>query len=485
MQTINALTSHFIASARASGVSQQGDSNEVRDSVDWRTLPRIPSSGAELAAAVNQEPGFLAEIPQAPAPPVAVPEAEEAPKPTDWKEVAGKLALAGTFVTVGAVAIFGPVMSAHAQDIQVRNQTPVRVDTVDQVVQNFNAEHQLYVVGNPSLNGQALTAQDYQRFGSVLANHPNAYIVIVNGSTNLSGDDVALSRGIGNSAAFQSVVNERTGEREGVVIMIYTNVNDPGFDGDRAIFMRSEALPDRLGVGEAAFADEQGNPGPLMNMFIRAFRDEGKDMAGSVEVVFNHINSTIDQHVTQTVGTAEADVTAAETALTGVQSRVSEFQRTYGTGGQLGSPDVAGWQSQLSQARQALANHDFATASRISQALVSTIRTYEQAIASYAQAPAIAEQVQTQLNQVNSQLGSLENNGAAQEARQHHEAATRAMEQYQTSYQARNADFNTHLETARQEAAAAASAVQSSQSESAFKNNAVKYGTGAVVVAAL
>ncbi|MEW6282124.1 MAG: hypothetical protein AB1758_26195, partial [Candidatus Eremiobacterota bacterium] len=479
-------------------------SAEIADRVEWGTGPqvKVPRSGAELVLAAN--PTVTAPVEAAGAPPVETPQAEdltpERSGPQGWKKV-GLMAALGLTVGAGLLGNVATAQAAPASQVatqqQTRDLTPVRVSSVDQVVQQFDAEHQIYVVGNPGINGQQFSQQDYQRFQEVLRNHPNVYIVLVQNTSDVITeggqtyikDDWTLSRGIGNSPEFQGVVNPQTGEREGVVFMYYGNVtgqaNDLVGGKGRGLFMRSEALPDRLGVGEDNFMSETGEPRELFNLFVNAFANEGKDLPGSLEVVMNRINGTIANHVQQTVGNAQSQVSAAEAAVNGVAPKVQAFQRNHGTGGELGSPDLSGWQNQLAQARQALANKDFASATSISQNLVSTIRTYEQAIANYEQAPGIAQEVQAQLDQVQADLGKLENNGAAQSARTHYEAARQSLQQFQTAYEAKDTEFFQHLQTARTEAGQAAKDVQESKSDAAFKDNAIKIGTATVIIALL
>lgn len=384
--------------------------------------------------------------------------------------------------TISTTQVNHQAATATATDNRVRTQTPVNVQSVQQAVDKFDKTHQLYVVGQPALNGTPLTKADMARYAEVLKKYPNAYVVLVDKTTNVQGDDMTLSRGIGNSAEFQGVVNPKVGERDGVVVMIYHNVN--GDQNHRKIFMRAESLPDKLGVGEAAFAAEDGTPGPLLNDFINAFKNEGKDIPGSLEVVLQKVDGTIDNYVQQTVGQAEQNVQAGHTALDGLQPKVKEFQGKYGSGGSLGSPDVAGWQKQMARADEALGNKDFQTATTLSTGVVSAVRTQETAMANYGQAPAIAQDVQKTLNQVKGELGGLSANGNTTSARTSYQTASQEMESYNTAYKAKDPSFQEHLQKARGAADQATKEVSASKSETETIKN-VKLGAAATVTLAV
>ncbi|NEQ99728.1 MAG: hypothetical protein F6K30_24005, partial [Cyanothece sp. SIO2G6] len=162
----------------------------------------------------------------------------------------------------------------------------VSITSAADAVAKFTPSQQLYIKGNP------LTAEQVDRLLVTLNANPNVFVVLLDNSTNVVDDDRTLSRGIANTAGFESMRHPMTGERQGILFMVY-------FDSDqgRMIFMRSDELPDRLGVGEQDFADENGNPRKLLSMFLNAVRSEGKDVPGALEVVINHINGTINQRL--------------------------------------------------------------------------------------------------------------------------------------------------------------------------------------------
>ncbi|MEW6281094.1 MAG: hypothetical protein AB1758_20940, partial [Candidatus Eremiobacterota bacterium] len=468
----------------ASGRTPAG---EVADRVEWGTIPR---GGADLLQAVHREVqgGPVEEVQ---APPAQVPAAEDA-SPASRRSAAALaiLALATAAAVVGpllapSVAQAAPLRQAQA----TRNLTPVQAGSVQDVVDRFSADRQIYVVGNPVVNGVPLAQGEIARIQDMLKGHPNAYVVLVGGSANLSQDDLTLSRGIGNHPAFQGVVNAKTGEREGVVFMIYTGVTDPDFVArtgkDRAIFMRSEELPDRLGVGEAQFADPQtGAPRELMQLYIGAFQ-QGKGVAGGLGAVLERVNSTIAAHANQVYGAAETAVKEAETAFQEVQPRVKEFQQKHGAGGQLGSPDLEGWKGQLARAREALSRHDFATATSIGQRLAGEIGAYRTAIGEYEQAAGTAGQVEDLLRQTQEKLSTLEDNAQARSAREHQRAARESLEAFRVAYEAKDPAYSGHLEKAQSEAQQAARQAQASEDATQLWRNVKIYGGSAVVVAIL
>ncbi|MEW6284191.1 MAG: hypothetical protein AB1758_36595, partial [Candidatus Eremiobacterota bacterium] len=381
-------------------------SQEPRDSVEWAsghlTIPR------------SDRPF---EFKPVPAPPSGPPAAEEAERETGPGR---RIGLGAALAVVGLAGVVAPMLSATAAHAAVlRDTTPVQAGNVQEVVSRFDAEHQLYVVGQPSVNGVRIEGAELQKLQSVLEKHPNVYVVLVDGSRNVADDDYDLSRGVVNSPAFQGVVNETTGERQGVVFMIYTNVQDQGFieetGKDRAIYMRSEELPDRLGVGEENFASEDGAPLELMQLYIDSFK-AGQGLPGSLDAVASRINQRIDQHVESTVGAAQAEVDRAAVALDGVTGKSEEFRRQHGEAGELGSPNLEGWRQQLAQARQAVQSRDYAGATRISQSLVASIQGYEASLDNFSRAPAVAAEVEALLARTAETMASLEDNSQAREA---------------------------------------------------------------------
>lgn len=367
-------------------------------------------------------------------------------------------------------------------DTRVRADQPVRAQSIDQVVRRFDRSHQLYVIGNPAFNGSSLTNRDLQRYREVLEDHPNVYVVLVDRTNDVQGDDLALSRGIGNSAAFQSVVNPKTGERDGAVFMIYHNVN--GNPDARKIFLRTEAMLDRIGAGEADFAQADGTPGPMLEMFVQGIRDEGKDIPGALEGVIDHMQSRVDGEVQRVVGGATEAVQQARAALTGLGPKVAEFQRAHGSGGALGSPDTAGWSRQLDAASQALQRRDFAAATQLSTGVRNAVRAQEQSMARYSQAPEVAAQVRTQLDEVKGLLPTLPTGNGSTQAHAAFERASRSLEQYETQYRAMDPSFDATLNVARDEAATAAREAHATI-DAANRADATRKGIAAIVTLAI
>ncbi len=414
-------------------------------------------------------------------------ESATAEQTRNWGDIGRK---AAQIAVVGGLGVLAPmVMPAMAQAApaatqEVRVTTPVHANSVQDVVSRFDAQHQIYVVGNPALNGTPLSAQDMREFEEVARAHPHSYIVLVDRTTNLSGDDNALSRGIGNSAGFQSVRNAQTGEKDGVVIMFYLNVN--GDANQRKIFMRAEELPDRLGVGEQNFASPtDGSPRKLLQTFINAFRNEGKTLAGATGSVFNEIDSTIARAVQAEVGNAQQSVSQAQSALNGVKPKIAQFQRAHGSGGTIGSPDVASWDAQLQSAQRSLQSRDFAAAGRTANALVQTIRSQEQMMANYEAAPGVATQVEGQLTQLQQAVRNLPDNAQAAQARQALERAQAEFQQYKNDYSAKNPSFQAHLDAAKTAVTSGLSEASDAQA-TAHRNEQIRnYGAAAGAVAIL
>ncbi|NET09796.1 MAG: hypothetical protein F6K16_34870, partial [Symploca sp. SIO2B6] len=297
-----------------------------------------------------------------------------------------------------------------AQTYLAQTQTApsvVPISSAADTVAKFNASQQLYIKGNN------LSTEQISRLTTTLHANPNVFVVVLDDSTDVLADDNTLSRGIANSAAFQSVVHPITGERQGVLFMIY-------FDSDqgRKIFMRSESLPDRLGVGEGNFADENNNPRALLTLFRNAVHRDGKDMPGALEAVINQINGTIRQQIESAQGSAQQTIEQVAAALAGFPVALGQFRNQFSVGGPLGNPDTTTWDAQLQKARTALANSNFADAQRQSQDVLNQIRTHETAMVHYGQAPEIAASLQTTLDGVGTQINGLPTGGSGQQASQ-------------------------------------------------------------------
>ncbi len=504
---ITANSSTYSAPTRSASGKNGNAHAEVTESFEWSSGPRDPQAKFQPQAAQTQEAApamAMAAPPRARrtedlgnitildaadvAPGQQLLKSDENVQPEgegrDWKSIGRK---AAQVAVVGGLGVLAPmVMPAIAQAAPatpVRDTNPVQASSVQDVVNKFNANQQIYVVGQPAVNGTPLSAADMREFQEVARANPNSYIVLVARTDNYQGDDVTLSRGIGNSEGFQSVRNAQTGEKDGVVIMMYFNVN--GDQTQRKINMRAEELPDRLGVGEENFANADGSPGRLLNVFINAFRNEGRSVAGSVGAVLTEVNTTIAREVQAQVGNAQQSVSSAQSALNGVKPKIEQFQRAHGTGGTIGSPDVASWDSQLRQAQQQLASKDFAGAQRTASALVQTIRGQEQLMANYEAAPGVATQVEAQIAQLQQQIRSLPDNGQAADARASLERAQAELQQYKNDYSAKNPSFQGHLDAAKSAATSGLSQAQDSK-DTAARNEAIRnYGAAAGAVAIL
>ncbi|MBI3924847.1 MAG: hypothetical protein HY319_04840 [Armatimonadetes bacterium] len=435
---------------------------------DWTSGPRW-----DRPLAVLEEPG---------SPPVTESPPEEEKK-SGWQKVAGAGALALAAIGAGA-GIMGTASPAFAAQPTAslavdahRDQTAVSITNAEDAVARFNAQQQLYVKGAP------MDTAEMGRLQEVLRKNPNTYIILVDHADSLEHYDRVLSRGIGNSSQFQSVVNERTGEKDGVLLMVYYNSNQ-----GRKMFMRAEALPDRLGVGELDFADpNDGSPRKLLNIFLRAYKQEGKDVAGSLEAVVDEINGTINRHVAQVVDGAQNSLNQATSTLSGFEGQLRAFQRKHGSGGELGSPPVDQWRSQLDQAGKAFQGRDFAAAQQLSQQVVSRVQAHEQAMARYEQAPGIAREVREDLKELGLQLETLPDNGPAGRAREHYRQAMERLTRYDGDYEAKNVGFWENLETAQKASEKTAEEAKASIDQAEFVKNARNAGfiaLGAVTVAA-
>ena len=402
--------------------------------------------------------------------------------------LAGMMAVASPAqaqVRVATTTPGGPVTLAQAlrSSQPQRDTTPVRVSRVQDVVQNFSAQRQIYVVGDPQYQGHSFSADDMRQFQQVAKDHPNAYIVLVAQSSDMKADDYGLSRGVGNSAEFTSVRDEATGQKNGQIVMVYFKVTDSDFVNrtgkDRAIYMRSEQLLDDAGVGEDRFMDrDTGVPRELMQTYIDNVQSRG--VPGALDAVFDRVDRGVATYVQKTVEGANSQVRSASDTFKTVSGQAREFVSKHGARGELGTPNLAGWQNRLEQAQQKLAAHDFAGAAQLAGGVTAEMTSYSNAVAHYQDAPGVATAAGTSLNSVEQSLTGLPDNASTRKAAQHLAEGRAELAQYQTSYSANNRDYTTHLERAQQLATQAGQEVSAAREHEQTVKNVKLYGSAAV-----
>jgi len=195
-----------------------------------------------------------------------------------------KLSTQATVITSFIFSTFllpslAPAPVSSQTTIISRQSQVIKANSTIEVVQRFNRNTQLYIIGNP------ISQSSVDRLVRLLGNNPNIFVVLVSSSQNVKQDDLTLSRGIRNNPAFQSVINPVTKERERVLIMVYFN-SDKG----RQIFFLTEQLPDRLGVGEKS---------PRLLSTFRSEFGRTQNMVDGLEAVIKLINGTIRNSVLQ------------------------------------------------------------------------------------------------------------------------------------------------------------------------------------------
>lgn len=401
----------------------------------------------------------------------------------------------GMAPTAAMAATFrSSVSQTTGQTQETRVQTPVTALTPQDVISKFDARHQFYYVprdgGSPMFAGKSVDLTNLQ---TVLKNHPHAYVVLVDGDTREElGDDSRghwndLATGIGNSSQFRGVVNSATGQSDGTLYVFFLDVNGDtsGRGGTAKLFYRAEELPTQLGYG-VDFAN-----GQMLRIFATA-KSAGKDLAGSVEAVMNTVDGAIADHAAQVGQEAEAskataakNVAGAKSALDGFKVSVQKFQKEHGSGGELGSPNVAGFEGQLKRAQDALSRGNYDVAAQASDALVASLETPTSAMAQYGQAPEIAKGVQKQMKEVGKELGALAPNSHTTAAQQKYDVAKAQYEQYNTDYEAKNPRFWSSLQNARQALSDATQDVSAAQSATKSAEHTRDVALGVVALSLL
>jgi hypothetical protein len=402
----------------------------------------------------------------------------------------GRMGLVAAASLAGMAGMMAVPAQAQVQVVagpQVGTQQVVRVNNVREVVEQFRADQQVYVVGNPQYKGASFTPQDLARFQEVMRNNPHSYVVLVEQSSNVKNDDYTLSRGIGNHPAFTSL-RHSSGEKDGSILMIYFKVTDQSFiqktGKDRAIYMRTEQLLDDAGVGENNFIErETFQPRELFQTYVNAIQS-GKDVAGAAEAVFQRQAQGVQRYLTQTVAGSAQQVEAGQNMLRQLEPQIRQFQSQHGERGQLGRPDVAAWRSQLQQADGLLRARDYAGATRVAQQVQASMSSYQSALNAYTQAPARAQQIQLQITQAEQALEKLAANGQAQMAQAQLAQAKADLGRYQTSYSANNQDFATHLDSAARASQSALNSTRAAEAREQTMQN-IKVGGSAALGAVL
>ena len=409
---------------------------------------------------------------------------------TALKIALGTLGVAGALVgmaqTAQAQVRTTPSVAPRSLTDQVRDTRPVFAGSVNDVVNRFSAERQIYVVGNPQYQGQNL---DYKQFQDVFAKHPNAYIVLIGQSDNVKADDYALSRGIANSPAFKGVVDKETGQPNGQVYMVYFKVTDQKFiqqtGKDRAIYMRSEQLLDDAGVGENNFVDRETlEPRTLMQTYVSAIQG-GQSVPQAFAQVLDKVDAGQEAFLKSSVRGAQAAVDAAGQKLSTVQSTVKDFQRKHGEKGSLGAPDVDGWKARLQTAKDQLKARDYGAASQTARSLTTTLSDYETRLSQFNQAPAQAQEISRQISALELEVQKLPANGQAQQARESLQQAKNSLAAYQAKYDANELGFQPELDSARSAASEVQHHINASRTSEAAIKNLKLYGSAALGVALL
>ncbi|MBS2038342.1 hypothetical protein JST97_25385 [bacterium] len=485
--------SPLLASRPPASTSKGVDSQAIKpnDGFDWSR-----DKGFRLATPADVEKLKAAEAPQV--------------KAQGLAEIGRKVGLGAALAVTGVVGLAGAAQAQTTAQVQTtqqqaskpltlaeavraslpqRDQTPVRVSSTRDVVNQFQAGRQIYVVGNPQFKGQPLSSADYSKFQSVMKEHPNAYLVLVDNSDNIRHDDHVLSLGIGQHPGFTGNVDSRTGDKNGEVFMIYFHTTDRGFidrtGKDRAMFMRSEQLLDEAGVGEGNFVDRETLQNKeLFNTYIQGIQ-AGQDVPTALNSVLNKIDQGVNSYITNYVQGAQTSVTAGRTALSGIEPKIKAFQNQHGTKGMLGNPDLEGWKNQLNRAQSAVDDRRYELAANLAKSVQSSIAAYESALNTFGNAPQLAQQAQALVDQAEQQLSGLENNGPAQSARQAVQQAKQEMAAYQASYSANNLDYQPHLTRASQLSQQAVADVAASRSQTENIKNAKLYGGGALAAVLL
>ena len=409
---------------------------------------------------------------------------------TALKIALGTLGVAGALVgmaqTAQAQVRTTPTVTPRSLADQVRDTRPVFAGSVNDVVNRFSAERQIYVVGNPQYQGQNL---DYKQFQDVFAKHPNAYIVLIGQSDNVKSDDMALSRGIANSPAFKGVVDKETGQPNGQVYMVYFKVTDQKFiqqtGKDRAIYMRSEQLLDDAGVGENNFVDRETlEPRTLMQTYVSAIQG-GQSVPQAFAQVLDKVDAGQEAFVKSSVRGAQQAVDQAGDKLKTVQGTVKDFQRKHGEKGTLGKPDVDGWKARLQTARDQLKARDYGAAGETARGLTATLSNYETQLSQFNQAPAQAQEISRQISSLELEVQKLPANGQADQARETLQQAKNSLAAYQAKYDANELGFQPELEAARSAVGDVQHHIDASRTSEAAIKNLKLYGSAALGVGLL
>jgi hypothetical protein len=423
-----------------------------------------------------------------------IPAQAAAPTPQDAAQLSGKLtaeeqraqvketgsstAMAAA-LALGGLAALTMVTPAQAAPTTALRTQPVYASNAQDAVSRFRADRQLYVIGQPQFQGQNLDLRPMQE---MLAEHPNAYVVVIAESGNVRSDDMTLSRGIGNSSAFKGVIDQATGQSNGVVFSVYMKVTDQQFiqqtGNQRAIYMRSEQLLDDAGAGENEFMNRETNtPGRLFTAYRDAIR-EGQNPGQALDRVMDLVDASVARHVQVTVGGARSSVEGADQALDATLDRVKDFQRRNGERGSLGNPPVDTWKSQLRQAQDALRSRNYEQATNLSNSLRSTLSNYEQLLTRHAGGAQEAQQIRDLIAQLELQAKDAASQSSLAQAKQ-------SMAQFQSRYEANEVDFQTHLDSARSLTQQAQRQIQGAQDAEVSKKNGALIGGSALGIGLL
>lgn len=363
-----------------------------------------------------------------------------------------------------------PMLIAQAPDPQV---AVIRAGSPSEIVERFSRTTQLYI------KGRTLSDPEIAQLLQILEQNPNIYVVLIDNSSNVERDDLTLSRGIGNSSEFLSVVHPLLGERQGVLFMIY-------FDSDRGrqIYMRAEALPDRLGVGEAEFADAQGQPRWLLTLFVEGVQDQGLSVPLALERVIAQINSQIVGEANQQMRTAQIGVDQAAQDLSDFEEALARFRDRYSVGGEVGDPPVQPWRQDVEQAQQALQERQLEQVTYISQTLIRKLQRQQEWMERYQGSAEQIGPLREQQQRLQAQLTQLRDNDPARRAATLNQQVQESLQQIEVSLAVGDLTFWDAFQTAQAQIQSLETQVRSSQDQTRFNQQlGVGVATGGILLA--
>lgn len=338
---------------------------------------------------------------------------------------------------------------------------PVNVASVQELVKQWNAGQHLYVKGNLGIGETQLNQleswldENASHWTVALFEQAGDETYLALDGRRFQGMDAveyALGRGLALRTNFSDLVDERTGETNGAVFVLFLQ--------ERKFSYYASVAQDGRGLGESRWVGELDRPA------FRAMRGGGR-ILDAVKDTIRHIDERLDNKITAELAQAEREAQARQrmlvhlqTDLKGLETTIQQVEKQAAdlrqelpdAKGPLASPPLRDWRVQLADIDAQLESRKLQDSSQAFQSLSTQVEGYLTAFAHHAAIEQSIAPIQKRIDALRDH--EITSGRAKAEEAERHIATARAAHQ--------NGDSNLAepLDQARQALAAGEQAVQ-------------------------